>query len=237
MSDGATEAVTGLSARAARTPFENSDAERFTAYGASHWGALLVIAVGALLLVEVGRWLRERDPRDRLGRTMAVAGLGFTVPLQVLYFTPEHWNAERTLPLQLCDIASVVAVYALWSHCRWAVALTYALTYYWGLTLTPQAVLTPDLATPFPEPFFFLYWGMHMILDLLGPWPWYILAEVVIIAAAWALVTWPGPPRGRTRACRRVPAQTPDRSPRTRNKETACASRTHRTQLAALVSA
>jgi uncharacterized membrane protein YwaF len=29
------------------------------------------------------------------------------------------------------------------------------------------------------------------VLDLLGPWPWYVLAEVVIILAGWALITWP----------------------------------------------
>jgi len=29
------------------------------------------------------------------------------------------------------------------------------------------------------------------ILNLLGPWPWYVLAEVGLIAAGWALITWP----------------------------------------------
>lgn len=28
-------------------------------------------------------------------------------------------------------------------------------------------------------------------LDLLGPWPWYLLAEVAIVAAFWALITVP----------------------------------------------
>jgi hypothetical integral membrane protein (TIGR02206 family) len=222
-----------------------AEAERFTAYGTSHRVALLVLVVGAVLLVWVGRSLRERDPTDRFGKAMAVAGVCFTLPLQALYFTPDYWNPDRTLPIQLCDVASVVAVIALWTHRHWAVALIY----YWGLTLTTQAIFTPDLATPFPEPVFFLYWGMHLmtvwaavyltfgrglrpdwrsyvtalavtavwatsvfavnlaldtnygylnakprsasILDLLGPWPWYVVAEIVIIAIGWALVTWP----------------------------------------------
>jgi uncharacterized membrane protein YwaF len=29
------------------------------------------------------------------------------------------------------------------------------------------------------------------ILDLLGPWPWYLLVEFLVIAVAWALITWP----------------------------------------------
>ncbi len=225
----------------------------FTPYDASHVGALVVLVIGAGALVVAGRALRDRDPDDRLGKGLAVVILAATLPLQILYFTPEHWSLQRTLPVQLCDVASVVAAYALWTHRRWAVSLTY----YWGLTLTTQAIFTPDLATPFPEPLFFLYWAMHLmsvfaavhltwgrrirpdwhsyrvamlgttiwvacvvtlnvvlgtnygylnekpgsasILDLLGPWPWYVLAEAAIIAAGWALITWPWVVRARRR--------------------------------------
>lgn len=31
----------------------------------------------------------------------------------------------------------------------------------------------------------------HSALDLLGPWPWYVAGEVVLIAGFWALITWP----------------------------------------------
>jgi hypothetical integral membrane protein (TIGR02206 family) len=29
------------------------------------------------------------------------------------------------------------------------------------------------------------------ILDLLGPWPWYVLAEIAIVIVLWAAMTWP----------------------------------------------
>lgn len=29
------------------------------------------------------------------------------------------------------------------------------------------------------------------ILDALGPWPFYLLVEVTIVVAVWALMTWP----------------------------------------------
>lgn len=220
-------------------------AERFEAYGTSHLLALGVLLAGAVLLVWVGRAARGTRTPVLLGRVLAVTVLAVTVPLQVLYFTPSYWSLERTLPLQLCDLAWMVAVVALWTHRRWAAALTY----YWGLTLTTQAALTPDLAAEFPDPVFLLFWGMHSmvvwaavyvtwglhltptwrsyrtamaatgawavtvfainlaadtnygylnakpasasVLDLLGPWPWYVLAEIGIIAAFWALITWP----------------------------------------------
>jgi hypothetical integral membrane protein (TIGR02206 family) len=220
-------------------------AERFTAYGASHQVALALLVVGAVALAWYGRAHRGDGGAVRLGRVLTVAILVFTVPLQVLYLTPDYWELERALPLNLCDLAWMVAAYALWARRRWAVALTY----YWGLTLTTQAVLTPDLAAEFPDPVFFLFWGLHLlvvwaavyvtwglglapdwrgyrvamlvtagwavcvfcfnlavgtnygylnakpesasILDLLGPWPWYVLAEIGIVAVFWALITWP----------------------------------------------
>ena len=33
--------------------------------------------------------------------------------------------------------------------------------------------------------------GTGSALDLLGPWPWYVLVEVAVVAAVWALMTWP----------------------------------------------
>lgn len=221
------------------------EASGFTTYGTSHLVAIVVLVVGALILVVVGRRRRESDPDDRGGRVFAAAIVLVTIPLQIVYFTPDYWSLQRTLPIQLCDLASLTAAYALWTHRWWATALTY----YWGLTLTPQAVVTPDLAATFPDPVFLLYWAMHIgtiwaavyltwgrgmtpdwrgyrfaigataawaagvfvlnllldsnygylnekpgsasILDLLGPWPWYVAAEIVLVAGVWALATWP----------------------------------------------
>jgi len=229
-------------------------AGRFEAYGTSHQAAILVLLAGAILLVWLGRARLGAQAADRLGRALALAVLVCTLPLQVLYFTPAYWSLQRTLPLNLCDLAWIVAVLALWTHRRWAVALTY----YWGLTLTTQAVITPDLASDFPDPVFFLFWGMHLlivwaavyltwglrltpdwrgyrtamvvtavwavcafafnlaagtnygylnakpatgsILDLLGPWPWYVVAEIAIVGLVWALVTWPWVALARRRA-------------------------------------
>lgn len=222
-----------------------SAAERFSAGGTSHQVALAVLLAGALVLVWVGRAHRGTKTAVLVGRGLAVAILAITVPLQILYLTPGYWSLERTLPLQLCDLAWMVGVVGLWTHRWWAVALTY----YWGLTLTTQAILTPDLAAEFPDPVFLLFWAMHSLvvwtavyltwglgltptwrgyraalagtggwavtvflvnisagtnygylnakpasasaLDLLGSWPWYVLAEIVIVSVVWALLTWP----------------------------------------------
>jgi hypothetical integral membrane protein (TIGR02206 family) len=221
------------------------EASGFTTYGTSHLVAIAVLVVGSVVLVVLGRRRRGADPDDRFGKVFGAAVLLVTIPLQIVYFTPDYWSLERTIPIQLCDLGSLTAAYALWTHRWWATALTY----YWGLTLTPQAIATPDLTATFPDPVFLLYWAMHIgtiwaavyltwgrgvtphwrgyrfaiattalwaagvfvlnllldtnygylnakpdsasILDLLGPWPWYVAAEIVLVAAVWALATWP----------------------------------------------
>lgn len=68
------------------------------------------------------------------------------------------YSARHTLPLQLTDVISVTAAIALWTHRPWFVELTY----FWALTATLQAVLTPDLAYAFPSVFYFTYFIYHV---------------------------------------------------------------------------
>ncbi|WP_033401870.1 TIGR02206 family membrane protein [Actinopolyspora mortivallis] len=221
-------------------------AETFTPYGVSHWVLLGVLAVGALLLVRAGR--RHRGTRAGVLFTRAFAlSLGlFAVAMQVYRVLPSQWNISVSLPLHLSDFTWIVAVYALWTHRQWA----YSLTYYWGLTLNPQAMLTPALDAPsFPHIDFVDFWTQHTLvvwaaiyltwglglrpvwrdfattvmvtvvwgvavfwfnrvtgtnygflnskpnnpslLDVMGPWPWYLAVEFVVGLTAWALITWP----------------------------------------------
>lgn len=220
-------------------------AAKFTPYGPMHLVIVVILVAGAVGLAWYGRSRRGTAGVERLRIGLAVAIPVFTLPLQAYLLTPGQWAIGRSLPLQLCDWAWMVATYALWTKRRWAAIVTY----FWGLTLTSQAIITPDLGSSFPDPAFFMYWGMHMlvvwaavfltwglgllpdwrgygitlaatltwavcvyafnvaagtnygflnrkpgsasILDLLGDWPWYVFAEVVLVAAGWALLTWP----------------------------------------------
>jgi len=219
-------------------------ADGFQAYTPEHWLLLGMLVVGAVLLGRIG--VRQRGSPDELRFRHAYAVLVpvFTVPFQLLQLLPGDFTLGTSLPLQVCDLSWIVAVYALWSRNDRAIALLY----FWGLTLTVQAAVTPSLGQTFPDPRYFMFWGMHFLtiwaavylvclaggpswrgyrfvllctaawaalvmafnaltgtnygylarkpdtaslLDLLGPWPAYIGAEVVILAVVWALMTWP----------------------------------------------
>lgn len=67
------------------------------------------------------------------------------------------WSPKYDLPLQLTDAVSLVAIVALCTRR----ALAVELTYFWALTASLQATLTPDLAQPFPSAFYFTYFAYH----------------------------------------------------------------------------
>jgi hypothetical integral membrane protein (TIGR02206 family) len=215
----------------------------FVAYGPSHWAVLAIFVVGAAALVWIGRRQSEAQAR-LLGRALSMTML--TIFGVALAYKLIHPSIDHSVPLQLCDLAELTAAYALWTHRKWA----FALAYFWGLPLSSQALVTPDLHAPdFPGHSFLTFFALHLLvvwaaiyltwgvgmrpdwrsyrfavrttltwvaftftfnaitgsdygflngkpvngsaLDALGPWPSYVLEATLIVAAVWALMTWP----------------------------------------------
>lgn len=229
---------------------------RFDAYTGEHLLLIGAFLLGCVAVGVLGRRLRGH-PRERRARVVFALTIPFfTLPWQVFLLLPGEFRLGTSLPLQLCDLAWMLAVFALLTRRRWACQLLY----YWGLVLSSQAVFTPDLAQTFPDPRYLMFWGMHFltvwaavfltfglgvrpdwagfrravlvtavwaglalgfnqaagtnygylnrkpaggsILDLLGPWPAYVVVEIVLVILVFALITWPW-----VRASRRHPQQ------------------------------
>ena len=134
----------------------------FEAYGPSHLVVLALFAAGAALLIWTGR--RQTEAQARVfSRVFALLLLAaFLVALVYKLARPD---LQTSVPIQLCDIAELVAAYALWSHRHWA----FALTYYWCLVLSSQALVTPDVGTPregapdFPHHLFVTFFVLHVL--------------------------------------------------------------------------
>lgn len=215
-------------------------ADRFESFSATHVVLLGLFVAGFAAVIVWGRAHRGGLEEERRRRLFAAALVVFAGGMQ-LYQLVGDWSLGTSLPLQLCDWAWVAAVYALWTRNPTASAFTY----YVGLTLSIQGIVTPSLGESFPDPRFFGFWGMHFLvvwaagyltwglgirptwrsygisvavtaawaltaymfnvvadtnygylnrkppgaslLDLLGPWPWYVVFEVLIITAFWLL--------------------------------------------------
>jgi hypothetical integral membrane protein (TIGR02206 family) len=164
----------------------------FTMYGPSHWCVLVVFVVGAAVLVWVGR--RQTDAQShRLGRILGVVTAVIYVAIVVYTLIPP---SIYSVPLQLTDLATVAGAYALWSQRQWA----YVLTYYWGLVLSTQALISPVLQGPdFPDYRFLAFWAIHLLVvwaAIYLTWGrrmrprWRDFRFVVVVTAVWAAVTF-----------------------------------------------
>ncbi|MGP4021674.1 YwaF family protein [Saccharopolyspora sp. 5N708] len=180
-----------------------SPADRFVPYGPSHLVIMVLIVAGAVVLGVLG--YRHHGPRTIVWctRVFAAVVVVFNVVLLIYRLLPAQWDIGESLPLHLCDLAWMVAAYALWTR----QPLAYALTYYWGLTLTPQAIITPALDAPdFPHINFIEFWGQHLLViwaaayltwgvGLRPNWRGYRFAAVVTIvwgAAMLGFNAWAG---------------------------------------------
>jgi hypothetical integral membrane protein (TIGR02206 family) len=61
------------------------------------------------------------------------------------------------VPLNLCDLAMLAAIWALVSLQSWACVLVY----FWGMGGSLHALLTPDLTMPYPGFWWFQFFGTH----------------------------------------------------------------------------
>ncbi len=117
--------------------------------------AVLVLAAG------VSIWAARRRPGPWTviwARALAVVILAAWVGEYVAEAAQGTWAVRYNLPLQLTDAVSAVAVLALWTRR----AVLVELTYFWALTASLQAALTPDLGQSFPSIYYFTYFGYHV---------------------------------------------------------------------------
>ncbi len=99
-----------------------------------------------------GRWI---VPAARALALVIFAGWAGEYLADVVLGT---WTIHYDLPLQLTDAVSVVAILALWSRRM----LLVELVYFWSLTASLQAVLTPDLSWSFPSVYYFTSFIYHI---------------------------------------------------------------------------
>lgn len=238
----------------------------FHPYGPSHLAVLSVFVIGAIGLVWFARTHRQSKALPVIERAGAVVlAVSFLIGEIVPWFSVRPGILGYALPLQLSDWATVAAAITLWT--RWRT--TFVLTYYWGLVLSTQAMVTPALSTAdFPSYDFLAFWIPHVVviwaaieltwgrgmrpdwrayrftvavtagwvavamivnallgtnygflngkpasgsfLDVLGPWPVYLVPLFLIVGGVWALMTWPWVARFTPRRAPADPRRTPD---------------------------
>jgi hypothetical integral membrane protein (TIGR02206 family) len=212
---------------------------------------LMAIAVATVVCIAA----RRRPGQWTVGASglLGAALLGEQISWQVGFLIHHDWTLQNSLPFDLCDFTALVATVACW----WCIPICVELTYFWGFAGTLQAIITPDVETPFPHLEFinyvvehlgivvaavFLVVGLRVIprpgavlrvfgltvayallvavvdivtgadylflrappeafslLQVLGPWPWYLVSCTGIALVAFYLLDLPFQPGRRRR--------------------------------------
>jgi hypothetical integral membrane protein (TIGR02206 family) len=164
--------------------------ETFQAFSALHLVTILAFALCWAVFVRCGLRAARSASRARAWRL----GLGGWVLLawcvangaQVL---PRYYVASENLPLQVCDIAGLLAAFAIWLPGR----TLRGLLYFWGAGFSVVAILTPELVRGPAHLLFWTFWVPHA--NLTGTACYLLIVERLrpgwrdaLLAFAWALV-------------------------------------------------
>lgn len=125
-----------------------------------------MLAFSAFLIVAT-LWV---DGRFNIHRGLACLVLGVWVVMQGWFLWPGHLRLHESLPLHVCDIASLVGPMGLLWRWRWARTLVV----FWGIGLTTQGFITPVVRSGPGAPMFWLFWANHIAVLLIA------LDEVVV---------------------------------------------------------
>ncbi len=144
--------------------------QEFVTFSTSHIVSLMIIGLGCA----ASALLRQASGQSNLGLSRRRAASLLLAGILVASFVFEQcyellvgtWSIRWSLPLHLCDIAIAVTVVALIGAAnensrRPQPSCAYELAFYWGLSGTLQAIMTPDLEQAFPSPRFFTYFIGH----------------------------------------------------------------------------
>ena len=120
---------------------------------------LFAVAIGTLATVAI-LMAGRHGAKSRCAASMLLAFLNLSAyPLgQAAWLALDAPKSiDNILPLHLCDIAAITAGFALITKRP----LLCALTYFWGLAATLQALITPAITVGFPHPPFAMFFIHH----------------------------------------------------------------------------
>lgn len=156
----------------------------FRLFGPDHLAVMAVTLLGVAGVVGWAGCRQNTDLRQDNDQTWRRTAAALLAVNEGAAWLIALLQGKARVPLQLCDIALVLAVWALWSP-RPVVA---TLVYYWALMGSLQAILTPDLAYGFPDYWFIKFFITHSGTLLAGLY----LAKTGRVAreAYWPVRVW-----------------------------------------------
>jgi hypothetical integral membrane protein (TIGR02206 family) len=132
----------------------------FRPFSLTHALVLLALAALTTALIVRRRRLRDSLAATRFDRRLGVIATFLWLFIQLVQFLPRYYDRASSLPLHVCDFSIIAVPLALLTGWRPARAIAY----FWGIGLSTQGLITPDLRFgPATLPFW-LFWATHFVI-------------------------------------------------------------------------
>jgi hypothetical integral membrane protein (TIGR02206 family) len=131
----------------------------FEPFGPQHLVSVIALITAIAALCFAGKNLA--DPAKR-SFELVMAGLiaAFWIGYQIYDNVSQGIGLSNSLPLQLCDIVAIIAALEFARPSR----NVHAPAYFWGVALSSQALVTPDLAGGPGTLGFWAFWMYHFFV-------------------------------------------------------------------------
>ena len=132
-------------------------ARPFHTFSSEHF---ITLAVGFTITALLILFARRSEKNQRIATALLAFCNLVSYPFALIAWRNYPHALDNDLPFHLCDLAAVVAGFALFT--RKPILLT--LTYFWGLAATTQALITPALEYGPPTLPFIHFFFQHFVI-------------------------------------------------------------------------
>ncbi|MGH7693992.1 MAG: TIGR02206 family membrane protein [Gemmatimonadaceae bacterium] len=134
--------------------------KNFESFSLQHILTVAGFAVVVTLAIGAARSIADQGRRRLLELAVAALAGAIWVGIVIWGFTPSRFDPRWSYPINICDLVAIIVPIAfVRPHWRW-----HSLLYFWGLTLSTQAILTPDLVSGPSTLAFWIFWLMHVLI-------------------------------------------------------------------------
>lgn len=136
---------------------------QFTPFGPVHLAILVIIFAVSAWVIRHRRSLPEAK-QSRFDLRLVWVGLALVVINQSSELLPWRFELNRSLPVHICDVVGLIAPLAILTKNR----VLRAMLYYWGIGLSTQALITPELQEGIADFNFWVFWIPHGMIVVLA---------------------------------------------------------------------
>lgn len=107
----------------------------------SFWWKGLLLSVAVTILLLVVAWLISKKNRSKFSITTGTFLIFINAFIHIYQISRGEWNAQSSLPLNLCSLSAILSGIAL----IWRNQLAFEFLLYWGIPGAAYSILTPEM--------------------------------------------------------------------------------------------